>query len=261
VCNTGTFGDPFDAELGCSGCPQNSYCTSISQTACPAGYFALPASTLSTDCKCQPNANFVAVLGCTCLDGFKKTDVPLADKQLGNRTCTVCPPNYFCRLDATTACPDNSLASAGSVLVTDCKCNDGYYWDSATNSCPSCPAGFYCKKNAKSPCPDNTNSPALSSLQTHCACNAGFKCKRVRDVTVAIKFQLTSAEFTLAKQAEIKAKIATVAGVSESAVTLTASVSAPSRRLLALGVADPHTIVLDISAHIAGGTDLAPLTV
>jgi hypothetical protein len=201
----------------------------------------------------------VAVLGCTCLDGFKKTDVPLADKQLGNRTCTVCPPNYFCRLDATTACPDNSLASAGSVLVTDCKCNDGYYWDS--DACPSCPPGFYCKSNAKTPCPDNTNSPALSSLQTHCACNAGFKCKRVRDVTVAIKFQLTSAEFTLAKQAEIKAKIATVAGVSESAVTLTTSVSAPSRRLLALGVADPHTIVLDISAHIAGGTDLAPLTV
>jgi hypothetical protein len=52
-----------------------------------------------------------------------------------------------------------------------------------------------------------------------------------------------------------------VAGVSESAVTLTATTSMASRRLLALGAADPHTIVLDISAHISGGTDLAPLTV
>jgi hypothetical protein len=256
-CTGGKFGDPFK---NCAGCRPNYYCTPTSEIACPTGYFSLAGSTQSTDCACQPSASFVAGSGCTCLDGYSKVDVAAAAGKLGNRECLVCPANSYCKSDATTGCPDNSLSPAGSVLVTDCRCNDGYYWDAATNACPQCPAGFYCKNNAKSQCPENTNSPAGSALQTHCACNAGFKCRRVRDVRVAIKFQLTAAEFE-AQEAAIRAKIATAASVPESAVTFSSASTVAARRLLALGAgsSDPGSLLLEISAHIATATDLAPL--
>jgi hypothetical protein len=259
VCDSGRFGNPF-LPAGCGSCPSNYYCSPTNQTACPTGYFSLGGSTLSSDCKCQPNASFVAGgVGCTCLDGYSKEIVLVALNYLGDRRCIQCPADSFCKLDSTTACPANSKSALGSVLLADCKCDDGYYYDSGL--CPECPTGSYCKGNIKSVCPDNTNSAARSSLQTHCACNAGFKCRRVRDVRLLVRFQLSRAQFD-AQAASIKASLASIAGVDAGVVELTASVPvttdplASQRRLLGVPPDDPG--LLEVSAHIAvqSGTDL-----
>ena len=266
VCNGGKFGDPF-SQQGCGSCAPNFYCTSTTQIACPDGYFSLGGSTDSSACKCQPNAAFVAPGGCTCNDGFSKEARSPSQSFLGDRECVQCPPNFFCKSDLTTGCPDNSLSVAGSALVTSCKCNAGYFWDSATNTCPACPPGSYCKNNLKSACPDNTNSPALSSLQSQCACNAGFKCRKVRDVRLALKFQLSRLQYDAQADA-IKANIAKAAGVDVSSVSLTASLAittettAAVRRLLgAPPDDDPRHQMLEVSAHIAvqSGTDLTTI--
>jgi hypothetical protein len=134
----------------------------------------------------------------------------------------------------------------GSSLVSDCKCNPGYYWDGATNTCPVCPPGFYCNSNQKKACPAHTNSVQGSSLQIHCACLAGYTCKIVRDANVAIRFQLTQSEFETRK-ATITAKIAELAQVPESSVAFQTTVA--SRRLLQVS-GWSHDPLLDITAHI-----------
>ena len=178
---------------------------------------------------------------------------------LGDRECIACPANFYCYQDATTACPANSQSLANSSVVADCKCNAGYYWNAVASTCPVCPPGSYCKNNLKQTCPAHTNSPQGSSLQTDCACLAGYTCKIVRDATVAIRFQLTQAEFD-SRAATIRTKLAELARVPEASVTFETRVA--GRRLLQVPwgndpAADP---LLDITAHILSmhtGTDLA----
>jgi hypothetical protein len=103
-------------------------------------------------------------------------------------------------------------------------------------------------------CPANTNSTAKASLQTQCRCNAGFRCSQTRDVTVTIKFSLTLAEFQT-KKAAILSKVATYAGVTDSAVAISSSPAA-ARRLLEMDERHTPTIIV---AHtpLHFGEDLA----
>ncbi len=245
VCNQGLSGSPLTK---CEGCPKNFYCSQGTQTECPIGYFSLPGSTAVSDCKCQAGATFLPILGCTCNDGLSKVNSPGA---LGDRACNNCTENFYCRLDATTACPANSRSAPNSALVTDCKCDHGYYWDSPSQTCPICPIGSYCQSNQRFQCPANTNTPSQgASRQAQCVCNPGFSCRLVRDVSVVIRFRLTAADFT-SRSATIRAKIAELAKVPVESVVLQAATTAQesSRRLLSAAWGE-H--LLDISAHIYG---------
>jgi hypothetical protein len=83
---------------------------------------------------------------------------------------------------------------------------------------------------------------------------------------MAIKFQLTTAEFTAQKQLDIRNKIAALTGTAVSAVSLYSSVgSVTRRRLMGLSPLDYHDDeeegILEITAHISmhAGTDLTTL--
>ena len=258
-CNAGFSGDP---KTGCDGCPANSYCSAGTTIDCPEGYFSLAGSTLASHCQCQTDATYVdSRKMCTCRDGFSMIN-NVADV-LGNRRCITCPANFYCSMDATTACPDNSQSPVSSVIIDSCNCNDGYYRDSGT--CPICPPGFYCKDNNKYSCPDNTNSLQGSSLQADCKCNAGFRCTLKRDVSVVIKFSLSRFDFENRLPTYV-GKLADLAGVSSNSVVLTTSSTVAGRRLLQLDSSpdlseDSDHNMIEISAHILlhPGADLAGL--
>ena len=254
-------GDPA-TNTPCGGCDPNYYCAGGRKDPCTAGYFSLAGSTAVTDCKCQPNGTFfTGGVGCKCNDGFY--DVPTAGA-LGGAVCTQCLPNFHCTRSQSLGCPSNSVSPAGSSSDAACVCNSGYYRTSAT--CTTCPPNSYCKGGLQFGCPSNTNSAQGSSLATHCKCNAGFRCRQVRDLRMAIKFQLLFADFTAQKQAAIKTKLAALTGVAESAVNFVASVSSSSRRrrlmaLSPLDYDDDDEGILEITAHISmhTGTDLTTL--
>ena len=232
------------------------------QNDCPAGYFSLAGSTASTDCKCQPDGYFVTGVGCKCNNGWYAVASAGA---LGDAVCTLCLANFHCTLSISSSCPSNSVSPAGSSSDTACVCNSGYYRLAGPVSCATCPPNSYCKGGQQIGCPSNTNSAGGSSLAIHCRCNAGFRCRQVRDLRMAIKFQLTTAEFTVPKQAAIKTKLAALTGVAESAVSFQTSVGSSSRRRLMglspLDYDDEAEGILEITAHISvhTGTDLTAL--
>ena len=203
------------------------------------------------------------MVGCKCNDGFY--DVPTAGA-LGGAVCTQCVANFHCTLSISSPCPSNSVSPAGSSSDLACVCNSGYYRTSLVPAtCATCPPNFYCKGGQKFGCPSNTNSAQGSSLATNCRCNAGFRCRQVRDLRMAIKFQLTTAEFTTQKQADIRTKLAALTGAAESAVTFVASAGSSSRRRRLMALPSPDYDedegILEITAHISmhAGTDLTTL--
>ena len=79
--------------------------------------------------------------------------------EYGQGKCKECPANYYCngpigsneRIKPTpqshpkNECPDNTYSEAGSYLLSHCKANKGYYYNSSNSDMPAqaCPAGTY----------------------------------------------------------------------------------------------------------------------
>jgi hypothetical protein len=80
-----------------------------------------------------------------------------------------------------TACPANSISTAGSVDITDCKCNPGHTGADGGN-CTACPQSTYKPLRGSGACTEcSTTHPntahALTGQvnSTGCVCDAGYR--------------------------------------------------------------------------------------
>jgi len=234
VCYEGYFGTPGG---GCTLCPINTYCVGNLSTPCPNGLLAPPAANNISQCGCPTNAAIMPALGlnCTCASGFYQ--FYNSSQLLGGWQCNPCPPNSYCYLQAKKDCPAFATSPAYSHLLSNCTCNNGYYWNNsgAQPVCMPCPPNSYCSSNNIAQCPANTNSPANSVLQADCVCNAGFSCTRTFTALVAITMPLDAQGFSQVQAQLLNnlSSILSVPGASVANVTF-ASSSSSARRLLEL---------------------------
>jgi len=99
-----------------------------------------------------------------------------------------CPSPLPC-INSCYQCPSNSGSTAGSTLMTDCKCNAGstggdgrhcsrceagkYKNTIGSAACIDCPVGKFSNAEVTVCCPLNSGSAAGSGTTEHCTCNAG----------------------------------------------------------------------------------------
>ena len=227
-CLAGTYGTGTGATsvTACQACSGGTYSTATgafssgSCTACGAGTFST-ATGAPTSGTCV-----------LCAAGRFSTSSGAAS----NATCAACNAGtYATQMQATgcLSCPSNSFTGgAGASQRGDCLCNPGFFGNlsQSTELCSQCPANSYCAGLFRFLCPINTFSAPQSSLQSHCRCVAGYRCRYGRDVQLVMQFNLTTAAFALQEPA-IRSRIAALAGVPVSSVSLRASLPV-GRRLL-----------------------------
>ena len=87
---------------------------------------------------------------------------------------------YTTGSSSCTACPVNSFSTAGSVNITDCKCNPGHTGADG-GDCTACPQSTYKPLRGSAPCTEcSTLDPkAVHALtgqvnSTSCVCDAGY---------------------------------------------------------------------------------------
>jgi hypothetical protein len=93
----------------CVDCEMGAFCTGVDNNLqqCPLAYpFSYQSVATSQDCKCAV--------------GMKMdTD---------NVTCMACSVGTYCEFpDIEVSCPADSWSTAASSVITDCKCDDGFY--------------------------------------------------------------------------------------------------------------------------------------
>jgi len=180
---------------------------------CSFGFFKTSVTNDScTVCQDNANTNFTGAVSnddCLCNAGF----TPDAEDStcmscvagtfkswLGDEVCLLCPQDTFCVGGNVepAVCVEHSSSSVGSVKLSDCVCEAGYYLDSdlaGTYRCLPCPAGTYnaisnqtvcvqCPENTYNPdlaqlacmydCDVNANSAAGSTVVEDCKCNLGY---------------------------------------------------------------------------------------
>jgi cysteine-rich repeat protein len=132
-CKVGYFGIIQDAASSCTICPPDHYKDtngSVACTACPPFSNASAGSINRSDCLCQ--VGYTRII------------------ENENSTCEMCPLDHYKDTNgsaACTQCPLFSRAIAGSVNLSDCKCNMGMYgyvWNSKTRTCDLFPSFVSC---------------------------------------------------------------------------------------------------------------------
>ena len=143
--------------------------------------------------------------------------------------CAACLSGTYSTQQAAsvcTNCPANSdLNISGAALLSDCKCNPGFYGSLSKPSdvCTQCPANLYCSGGSGSFCPPHTHSEPQSSSLAHCRCDAGYRCTHRRDVDLDITFNMAFDAFN-SQQGGIKSVLATTADVPVSSVQLESAI-------------------------------------
>ena len=247
-CSAGAYhtGSGAPSSGSCVLCPQGTYSsalgasTSLTCSLCAAGTFQsmLGAPGLA-NCLACPAGRYSTATGAPtsgtcvlCAAGRFSTSSGAAS----NATCAACNAGtYATQMQATgcLSCPSNSFTGgAGASQRGDCLCNPGFFGNlsRSTELCSQCPANSYCAGLFRFLCPINTFSAPQSSLQSHCRCVAGYRCRYGRDIQLVMQFNLTTAAFALQEPA-IRSRIAALAGVPVSSVSLRASLPV-GRRLL-----------------------------
>jgi len=126
----------------------------------------------------------VRILGknyCMCQAGYYRVD------SSGSSTCQQCPENHYCTGDGVLSCPGNSYSQPGSVDISQCMCNPGYYY--IQGFCLSCPPSFWCYGDSLQPiqCTNSDYSTTLgerSASPLDCICVSrthGFTCQPCND--------------------------------------------------------------------------------
>ncbi|XP_070551430.1 uncharacterized protein [Ptychodera flava] len=200
----------------CTKCPEGSYCSLSSVTACDVGYYSHAGSTSCLLCPAghycvngsppiQCNAGSYAVNGsdsCSeCQPGFQCPTVQMESQipcdqgwysnGTGSQSCLECSAGYYCTPSVQTPCNDGYYSLSGSTSCTLCpggyQCSDpsispqpclaGTFSFNGSLSCVDCDAGFYCPTNATQ---EQTQCPSgwySSSGDTACTeCTAGSYC-------------------------------------------------------------------------------------
>lgn len=151
ACPLGAF-KPSVGDATCSLCPTNTYQPALARTAsadclgCPDFSLSLQASDELTDCQCQ--SGYFGANGGTCSECYAGKFKSLK----GPQDCDLCPNGTYSGVFAATsdgvcaACQANSLSWSGSTVLTDCKCDSGFFTENfgkPTAYCRTCGNGTY----------------------------------------------------------------------------------------------------------------------
>jgi len=151
ACPRGAF-KPSVGDATCSLCPTNTYQPALARTAssdclgCPENSLSLQASDELTDCECK--SGYFGVNGGVCNMCYAGKFKPLQ----GPQDCDLCPNNTYSGVFAATSngvcasCQANSLSWAGSTVLTDCKCDSGFFTENFGKPnvyCKTCGNGTY----------------------------------------------------------------------------------------------------------------------
>lgn len=197
TCGNGTYNTRLNA-TACSKCAAGLYSTAIGAKtgevclkcmsgfsgegyaqcdACPPYATAQIASSVITDCKCNPG--YTGPDGGTCEECATGKFKPYN----GSSVCTNCPLHTYLPFTGASLetecldCYDNSITlQTGSVAVQDCKCSIGYTSTVSGmdgNECEACTQGKYKNTTGHYPCAlcpvntylDSTGSTLISQCQ------------------------------------------------------------------------------------------------
>ena len=201
LCRAGSFSTTPSATTAsaCTSCSTGQYCPlgSTTNPQCLTGYYcpnatiqiqtplgfysAADGATSTTACQpCSPYATQTVI----CPAGSTSDVSSCAQCNAGyfgnGRTCTLCPPNYWCFAGVNNGCPLQTNSPANSSSQNQCQCNAGFVGNGSmatTSPCAYCWAGFYCpggNSNTSYTCPSNSTSPPGSSSILQCMCRPGF---------------------------------------------------------------------------------------
>lgn len=184
ACLVGTYKNTQDS-ADCTTCTYNTYNALTAQTsctACQAYAVSVTGTTALTGCQCAPG--YTGPNGGVCIGCYAGTYKTSA----GTAACTICGnATYSGTANATvssvcTACPNFALSYAGSQVLSDCKCDFGYYTKNISTpimSCQQCLPGTYnselgvvaCSKCTAGQYSANYGSASRENCST---CQAGY---------------------------------------------------------------------------------------
>ena len=150
-CPLGAF-KPSVGNATCSMCPTNTYQPMLARTAsthcigCPDNALSPQMSDQLTDCECK--SGYLGDNGGDCTQCYAGKFKP----EKGPQACDLCPNETYSGVFAATSdsvcapCQNNSLSWAGSTVLTDCKCDSGFFTEhfgEPTAFCQTCGTGTY----------------------------------------------------------------------------------------------------------------------
>ena len=153
------------ANAPCAACPPNTWCWTGVLNNCPANTYSPALSSWWVNCTCVPGFTGSDGSACTpCVAGTYK----IAN---GSAVCSQCPANAYCPQGSVnpTVCPlNNSNSPAGSISLSQCQCNPGYYGA----QCSPCPVTAYCPGGSLAlPCPNSGYTSAVAASDaSQCIC-------------------------------------------------------------------------------------------
>lgn len=176
----------------CKLCEPGSFCVGggqgQGQELCPLNHFSQAGAAVCT--RCHPHSfgfQIVNFTECLCLAGFEG---PFHDQctpclagsvqptNFSNVPCSLCPRDFFQPLTGQLTCtqcpPHSTTLSTGSVHITACECDAGFFGPNG-GPCEVCPANHYCEGGTVAKdCPAFTQSNNGSSSISDCFCIPGF---------------------------------------------------------------------------------------
>ena len=173
LCVPGYWAGLHGAE--CEACPINTYKSVLGKQKCekcPAHSSAPAASTSVSTCVCLPGYIRAGDGSCdrVCAAGFEADDN-------NDATCTGCAPNFYKAASGNekcSRCPAHSFTMLhNSTAITDCVCEMGYVWNTATLQCDICPAGqFNNEANSTQcfPCETDCHTESTTVLASNTLC-------------------------------------------------------------------------------------------
>ena len=155
ICAQGFEGEPANGST-CSLCSFGEFCQGGEASACPQHSSAPRGSDDASDCLCKPGY-------------YSLYEAP------DDNICQSCRAGFFCLGGPLEqACPSNSSSAAGSVAVSACSCDEGFFGSLGDSShlllpfhlyplgtneslqCYICEAGSWCSGGVQVQCPSES---------------------------------------------------------------------------------------------------------
>jgi len=189
-CGAGTYKD-LSGSASCTGCLTGKYSGTVGATVssaclvCPVNTNSPSTSSAVTACAC--NAGYTGPNGGTC----SPCDAGTYKNTSGSVACISCDAGTYSSagLSSCVLCPAASSSAVGSVAITNCICNAGFYGANG-GPCTACASTFTSLPGSLSAsdcgCASNTytNFTVNRNIQWQCGANQNQVCSTAQSNTI-----------------------------------------------------------------------------